>query len=120
MSFERKFAYFGSTSGGVGELANMLCTISFIMLPSIFYQFKKGLKGVCITLSIACVIATSVALFTNRYINFPLYMGDGAAAAFQEFFWIIVAFNLIKTVIVSILTILLYKRLSNFLKNIKF
>jgi riboflavin transporter FmnP len=74
---------------------------------------------VCLTLSIACVLATGVALLTNRFVNFPLYMGDGAAVAFQEFFWIIVAFNFIKTVSVSILTFLLYKRLSNFLKTLK-
>jgi riboflavin transporter FmnP len=110
---------FGSSSGGVGELANMLVTTSYILVPSVLYQFKKGLKGVCISLGAACVLATVVALLTNRFVNFPLYMGDGAAAAFQEFFWIIVAFNLIKTLTISILTLLLYKRLSNFLKKWK-
>jgi riboflavin transporter FmnP len=44
-------------------------------------------------------------------------MGDGAAVAFQELFWVIVAFNLGKTVAVSLLTLLLYKRLSNFFKK---
>lgn len=110
---------FGSSSGGVGELANMLVTVSYIIIPSIFYQWKKGIKGVCITLSIACVIATGVALLANRFVNFPLFMGDGAQAAFEQLFWIIVAFNLIKTVSISVLTLLLYKRLSNFLKKIK-
>lgn len=109
----------GSNSGGVGELANMLVTTSYILIPAIVYQFRKGIKSVCLTLSIACVLATGVALLTNRFVNFPLYMGDGAAVAFQEFFWIIVAFNFIKTVSVSILTFLLYKRLSNFLKTLK-
>jgi riboflavin transporter FmnP len=109
----------GSSSGGVGELANMLVTTSFIIVPSVVYQFRKGLKSVCLTLVFACVFATAIALLTNRYINFPLYMGAGAATAFQEFYWIIVTFNLIKTASISILTILLYKRLSNFLKKIK-
>lgn len=109
----------GSNSGAVGELANMLVTTSFILVPSVMYQFKKGIKGVCVTLAIGCVLATVVALITNRFINFPLYMGAGAVAAFQEFFWIIVAFNAIKTVSVSILTLLLYKRLSNFIKTLK-
>jgi riboflavin transporter FmnP len=94
-------------------------TTSFIIVPSVVYQLRKGLKSVCLTLVFACVFATAIALLTNRYINFPLYMGAGAATAFQEFYWIIVAFNLIKTASISILTILLYKRLSNFLKKIK-
>lgn len=107
----------GSSSGGVGELANMIVTSSYILVPSVMYRFKKGLKSVIPTLIGACLIATGVALLTNRFINFPLYMGEGAAAAFQELFWVIVGFNLLKTVAVSVLTLLLYKRLSNFLKR---
>ncbi len=110
---------FSTTSGGVGELANMLTTVSFILLPSIIYQFKKGLRFVIPSLIVACFIGTGVALLANRYINFPLYMGAGAGVAFEKFFWFIVAFNLIKTLSVSLLTMLLYKRLSNFLKNKK-
>jgi riboflavin transporter FmnP len=107
----------GSSSGGVGELANMLVTCSYILVPSLVYRFKKGLKWVIPCLVAACLIATATALLTNRFINFPLYMGDGAAAAFENLFWVIVGFNLGKTVAVSVVTVLLYKRLSNFLKK---
>lgn len=108
-----------STSGGIGELANMLMTSSYILLPSVVYHFRKGIKTVAWTLAVACVIGTATALFANRFINFPLYMGDGAKSVFKEVFWFIVAFNIIKTVSISILTLLLYKRLSNFLKKMK-
>ena len=109
----------GSSSGGVGELANMFVTTAYILLPSVVYSFKKGLKWVVPCLAIACFIGTGVALLTNRFINFPLYMGAGAAVVFAESFWFILAFNLIKTVAISALTLLLYKRLSNFLKRWK-
>ena len=109
----------GSSSGGVGELANMLATSAFILLPSIVYQFRKGLKWVVPCLVVACVLGTVGALLTNRFITFPLYMGAGAASVFADTFWFIVAFNLIKTASVSVLTLLLYKRLSNFLKKMK-
>lgn len=108
----------GST-GGVGELANMLVTSAYILLPCIVYRYKKGLKYVIPSLAAACVLGTCAALVTNRYINFPLYMGQGAAAVFAESFWFIVGFNLIKTVAISVLTLLLYKRLSNFIKGLK-
>ncbi len=108
----------GST-GGVGELANMLMTSAYILLPSIVYQYRKGLKTVGITLGGACLIGTAAALLINRFITFPLFLGENGAAVFAEGFWLIVAFNLIKTVSVGILTVLLYKRLSNFLKKIK-
>ena len=107
----------GSSSGGVGEIANFLVTTSYILLPSIVYQYKKGLKTVIPCLLAACVIGTGAALLANRFINFPLYMGEGAAAVFAGAFWFIVAFNLIKTLSIGLLTILLYKRLSNFLKK---
>ena len=107
----------GSSSGGVGELANIFVTCSYILLPSVVYRFKKGLKWVIPCLVGACVIATGVALFTNRFINFPLYMGAGAASVFAQAFWFIVLFNLIKTATISVMTLLLYKRLSNFLKK---
>lgn len=108
----------GST-GGVGELANMLMTSAYILLPSIVYQRKKGIKWVALTLGLACLVGTVAALLVNRFITFPLFLGEQGAVVFMESFWLIVAFNLIKTLSIGILTLLLYKRLSNFLKKIK-
>ncbi len=109
----------GSSSGGVGEIANALVTSAYLIVPAVLYRFHKGLKVVIPSLAVGCVLGTATALLTNRYINFPLYMGGGAGAAFAELFWVVLAFNLIKTVSVSVLTVLLYKRLSNFLKKMK-
>jgi riboflavin transporter FmnP len=109
----------GSSSGGVGEIANIAATTAYIILPSTVYRFRKGLKAVIPCLVLACFIGTGAALLTNRFITFPLYMGEGARGVFQEVFWFIVAFNFIKTAAVGIITMLLYKRLSNFLKRMK-
>ncbi len=111
-------------SGGtiVGELANMIMTCSFILFPSIVYRYKKGIKTVVLSLCIACFIGTGVSLLANRFITFPLYeavLGMPAQKAFSIFWLAILVFNLIKTAIISILTVLLYKRLSNFLKKLK-
>ena len=106
-----------SSSGGAGEVANFLMASAFILLPSIVYQFKKGFKVVAATLAGACLLGTATALVVNRFIVFPLYMGEAAPAVFHQVFWFAVAFNLIKTVAVSLVTVLLYKRLSVFLKK---
>ncbi len=103
----------------VGELANFLMTSAYILLPSVAYRFHKGLKVVVPCLVAACFIGTATALLVNRFITFPLYMGGGAKTVFFDVFWWIVAFNLVKTVSVGLLTVLLYKRLSNFLKKWK-
>ena len=42
----------GSTSAGAGELANFLVTSSYLLLPSVLYQFRKNLKTVIISLKI--------------------------------------------------------------------
>lgn len=54
-----------------------------------------------------------MALLINRYVNFPLYMGGGAKSAFNALWQVIVYFNLIKTLSISLITILFYKRLKN-------
>lgn len=112
----------GTNSGGVGELANMLVTAAYIALPSIVYVYRKGIKTVVLCLIGACMIGTGAALLANRFIMFPLYeefLGMSAAEGFALLWWAILAFNLIKTAAVGVLTLLLYKRLSGFLKKMK-
>ena len=98
-----------SQSFFVGQLANFLIGLSFILLPIVVYKFKKGIKTVIITLSISSVLQVVVGLFVNRFINFPLY--GLSVEAFYSLFFVILVFNLIKAVVISVLTILLYKRI---------
>ena len=115
----------GSSSLGAGELANFLVTCSFLLLPSIVYRYRKNFKTVILTLSISSIIAVGVALLANRFIIFPTFavlfggsiFGMTVAEAFSAFWVAILIFNFIKTVSVSIFTILLYKRLSNLIKK---
>lgn len=116
-----------SSSLCAGELANFLVTGAYILLPSILYRYKKNLKTVLLSLSGSCFIATGVALLANYFIIFPTYaylfggsiFGMTVGQAFAAFWIGILLFNLIKTVAVGAMTVLLYKRLSNFLKSMK-
>ena len=109
-----------SGSGGVGEIANAITTSAYILLPATVYRFKKGLKVVIPSLIAACFIGTTAAMLCNRFITFPLFLGaEAGVAAFESGFWLIVAFNMIKTAAVGVLTMLLYKRLSTTLKKLK-
>ena len=105
-----------SSTAGIGELANFLVIVSFVLLPAVLYRYRKGIKVVILSLSVACVIETGVALLTNRFILFPLYMGGGAESVFNSVWYYILAFNMIKTISVSILTLLLYKRIKALVK----
>lgn len=107
----------GSGTGGVGEIANFLVTTAFILLPTITYRYKKGLPVVIITLAGGMVAEAVAALLANRFINFPLFMGDQAAQVFSSLWVYVLLFNIIKTAAVSVISLLLYKRLSKFLKR---
>ena len=114
------------TTGGVGELANFIITTSYVLLPSITYKYKKGLGRVIWTLAIACVIQVAVSLFVNKFINFPFFMGSvpfvpnaTSNGAFASLWVYVLAFNTIKSVVVSAITVLVYKKVSYLFKKIK-
>lgn len=108
-----------------GEVANFIVTCSFILLPSIVYKHRKSFRSVIMTLMVACLISAAVALFTNRFIVFPAYslvlggsiFGMTVSQAFQAFWVAVLIFNLIKSAAVAFFTVLLYKRISNFIKK---
>lgn len=118
---------FTSSSLCAGELANFVITSTYLLLPSILYCYKKNRKTVRITLAIGSLLATGTALLANRFLIFPVYaylfggsiFGMTVAEAFSAFWLAVLLFNLIKTACISVLTLLLYKRLSNFLKKWK-
>ena len=114
----------GST-GGVGELANVIITLFYVLIPSIVYLYKKGFKVVVISLIGACAVQVSISLIVNRYINFPFFMGSVPFApnavsesAFKQLFGYIIAFNAIKSVAISGITLIIYKKISALFKKI--
>lgn len=108
----------GSSTGGVGEIANFAVAVSFIAIPTIVYAYKKGFVTVAITLVGGSVLEMATSLLVNRFINFPLFMGAGAAAVFAELWGFVLLFNFIKCVVISVLTILVYKKVSFLVKKI--
>jgi riboflavin transporter FmnP len=94
-------------------------TTAYILIPSTVYYFKKGIKVVIPSLIAGIILQTAMALICNRFITFPLYMGEGAESAFNSLFYIIIYFNLIKGAAISVICILLYKHLSKVLSKLK-
>ena len=108
-----------SSTGGVGELANFVMTASFVIVPSLMYRWRKGLPSVFIGMGVGVVLQVISALLCNRFITFPLfagYLGMEAGEAFALLWPYVLGFNAIKAVAISVVTLLLYKRLSYILK----
>ncbi|MCQ2387093.1 MAG: ECF transporter S component [Clostridia bacterium] len=102
-------------TGGVGELANTIIGLSFILFPTILYRYKKGLKVVIFSLIIACVLQIIVGVLANKFILLPFFK---ASEFFEKWFWFIVALNAIKSICSSLFSIFFYKKLSFLFRKI--
>lgn len=124
----------GTNTAGVGELGNFLIGCSFILTASIIYHRKKDKKHAIIGMAVGTVVMAVVGCLINGYLLLPFYsvsmglpmetlvsMGtiiNPAITNVMTFVMLAVApFNLLKGVVVSILTMLLYKRISGLIKS---
>ena len=123
---------FSSATSGIGELANFLMGASFVTTAGLFYKRHKtkttALAG-GITGSIVMGIAAALA---NYFILLPLFEQfmpvDQIIAAFGEFLPFIKTkldivlfnafpFNLLKGLVITAFTMLIYKRIRPLLKG---
>lgn len=122
-----------SHTGNVGELTDILLGISFVLPASVIYQLHKDKKHALIGLAVGSAILTVLSLVVNRFISIPFYAklyGFDAVVGmvsslyenvtvdnFYTYYLLIgvLPFNILRCIIVSGLTFVLYKRLSKIL-----
>lgn len=95
-----------------GALMNILVIIGFVLPASLIYRKKHTLKGAALGLGVSVVTATLMAILGNLVIT-PLYLGVPLDAVIGMIIPILTPFNLIKAVLNSVLTIIVYKSVSN-------
>jgi hypothetical protein len=118
---------------GIVTLGNFLIGCSFILPASIIYHRKKDKKHALVGMVTGTVFMAVVGCFINAYVLLPAYsvglsmpletiigMGTAINPAITNIMTFVVLavapFNLLKGVVVSILTFLLYKRISGLIK----
>ena len=121
-----------SSTGGIGELANFIMGGSFVAAAGLIYKFHKTKKMAMIACLMASVVMGIVAAIVNYFILLPVFEAfmplDQLIASFGEFIPFIKTkldvvlfnafpFNLLKGIGISIVTMLLYKRLTPVLKG---
>lgn len=119
-------------TGGVGELANFLIGGSFVLVTSVIYRRKKDLKGSIIALILGTIFMTAVGALANYYILIPFYtnfmpmeaiIGMGSALNPKivdlptYILWMVSPFNIIKGILMSIIIVLIYKKVEPILKK---
>ena len=122
----------GTDTAFVGEFANFVTGCAFVLPAALIYKYKKSLKGaiwglITATLSLALVGAlinyfVLIPAFSNLYglpIESIVAMGTAVNASITDLksliVFAVVPFNLLKAVACSVLSLLLYKRLSKIL-----
>lgn len=106
----------------VGELANILMVLPYVLIPALIYKKHKGIKTVIWSVAIGCVGQCIISLPVNYFLTFPAFLQafGGSWQAGQELFievwyWALL-FNFIKTLCVSAVVFIIYKPLSKLIK----
>lgn len=124
----------GSLTGGIGELSNFLVGSTFVYVAGFIYYKKKTFKSAITGLTLGVLTMTIFATFSNYFVMFPLYAKIfgwpleklvGMGSAVNKFvvdyktliLFAVVPFNLLKGSIVSLVTILIYKKVSPILRK---
>lgn len=128
-----KLLFKPTSTAYVGELANFLIGCAIIVPAGFIYKYNRTKKGAVI--GMICGVATMIAAgcVINAFVLLPWYanafggmdtiikLGTEVHAGVTDLFTFVVLtvapFNLIKGILVSILTFLLYKRVAGIIKK---
>lgn len=116
-----------TSTGFVGEFANFCVGCSFVLPAGIIYKINRTKKGAIMGMAAGTVVMTIAAVVLNAIVMLPFYshfmpldtiIAAGAAinpAISNVWTFVILAvgpFNILKGVIISLITALVYKRVS--------
>ena len=128
-----KFIMKGTQTAGIGEIANFVIGISFVLPDSIYYRAGKTKKRAAIGLVIGGATMVIAGCLINALVLLPAYsaaygipldsliaMGSAINASVTDVFTFVIIcvapFNLFKAAVVSVITFLLYKRISSLIR----
>lgn len=122
----------GTTTAFVGEFANFVTGCAFILPAALIYKHKKSLKTALIGLAVGMASLVLVGALINYFVLIPTFsklyelpldsivsMGTAVNASITDLKTLVVfavmPFNIVKAIACSVLTLLLYKRVSKIL-----
>jgi riboflavin transporter FmnP len=125
----------GTDTAGIGELANFLIGCSIVVPAAMVYHRNKTFKNAIIGLITGTACLVVLGGLMNAFVLLPVYayffnipvdtlidMGTKVNKSITDMstfiFYAVVPFNLLKGVSVSLITLLVYKRISRVIKSI--
>lgn len=102
-----------SQTGGIGELGNFLTGSAFVVTVAMIYFKNKSKRTAILGLSAATMVMSLAMCFFNFFVLIPAFTNQPVSMTLLPMIITsILPFNLIKGVILSGITLLLYKSLS--------
>ena len=113
-------------------MANVVVGGAFVVTASTIYANMKNIKGIVIGFIAATIMMTFIGSVMNYFVMLPFYgkfmgmeaiIGMGKAVnprvndLLSFVLWFIAPFNLIKGILISLLTLPIYKKLEKFFKT---
>lgn len=105
-----------SGTGPYGFIMNVLSSLSFSLVASLIYKYKKTFFGAIIALVSGAVAMVAVMMLANLLIT-PYYTGWTVAEVAAIIPKLLLPFNLVKATLNAAIVLLIYKPLSNILKK---
>lgn len=103
-----------SGAGIIGILMHIIGTGSFILVAGNVYKLHRTKKGAVLALVLGSLVMTISMVIWNVIVT-PIYMGAPREQVIALLVPAIIPFNLMKSGINSVVTLLLYKSISKFL-----
>jgi riboflavin transporter FmnP len=105
-----------SKEGGIGEIANFFAGIG-LLIPIVLIA-RKNPKRLIVANIAGIVLMTVVANIVNYFITLPLYMKDPPREVIlTTIYTMLVPFNIVKGIIVAIVTLVLYSALKKVIQK---
>lgn len=96
----------------VGTLMNICATLFFVVPAALIYQRNRTFKGAIIGLIVGCIVAVLGSILTNTTIGVWFWYGS-LDVIMPLLLPAVIPFNILKTVLNSLLTLAIYKSVSN-------
>lgn len=106
-----------SSSGIIGIIMHILSTGSFVLVAGNIYSRVRTKKGAVIALT-AGVLTMTVVMSIWNIIFTPIFMNAPRSAVMGLLLPAIIPFNLIKAGVNSLVTMIIYKKISDFVSGI--
>jgi riboflavin transporter FmnP len=123
-----------STTGGVGELSNFLLSTIFVATAGVIYRLNRSRKGALLGATLGALAMAGISILTNYFVMYPIYYSflpqeavlgmyqallPSVDSILEALFIFNLPFTFAKGMLNTLLTFLIYKRISSFIQGKK-